>query len=67
MSLEPKLVLSFMKNSTSPYDHVHSGSTHFFIDPDRTEADFHRAESSHSREEGRVDFKKLLEAGGYLC
>ena len=49
------------------YDHVHSGSTQFFMDPDRTEANFNRAESSNIREEGRVDSEKLLEAGGYLC
>ena len=48
----------------SIYDWVHSGSTQFFMDPDKTEANLHRAESSYRREEGRVDSTKLLGAGG---
>ena len=51
----------------SLYDWVHSGSTQLFMDPDKTEANFNRAESSCRREEGRVDSTKLLGAGGRLC
>ena len=46
------------------YDRVHGGSTQLFIDPDKTEANFNRAESSSRREEARDHSTKLTRVGG---
>ena len=48
------------------YDHVHSGSTHFFMDPDRTDQYLPRAELSSRREKHREDANNFTQARGYL-
>ena len=57
----------FYNAKARKYDRVHSGSTHFFIDPDRTEANLHRAESSYRREEAHDHSTKLTRLGGRQC
>ena len=52
---------------TKLYDWVHGGSTQFFMDPDKTEANLHRAESISRRKEAPADSTKLAGAGGRLC
>ena len=46
------------------YDWVQSGSTQFFMDPDKTEANLHRAESRSRREEHHEGAKKLTQVRG---
>ena len=65
--LLPKPVICIHQKNIKLYDWVHGGSTHFFMDPDKTKANLHRGESSYRREEARDDSKKLARAGGRLC
>ena len=49
----------------SAYDWVQSGSTALFMNPDKTEAFFHRAESRWRREKHRNDAENLTQARGH--
>ena len=56
--------MTMVFSTTSSYDWVQSGSTQNRMNPDKTEANLHRAESRSRREEHHDGAEKLTQVRG---